>query len=147
MNSSQPIKGGLTVHAFQQVDQPLRGTERVLLVDDEAVLLGITAQALQQLGYHPVAFSSAREAIKVFTNDPNAFDIAVVDQTMFEMKGDHLISEIRQIRSDIPTVLWTGYSPFEDAVDDKHSGIDAYLMKPATMGEMSKVLRDLLDAS
>ena len=115
------------VIAAQEDPHPiLRGTERVLLVDDEVSLLEITAQALKQLGYQPVALQSAREAIELFTRDPNAFDIVVVDQTMLEMKGDELISKMRRIRSDVPTVLWTGWGPVDHAVKGSESDIDAF---------------------
>src|ERR1700692_1650984 len=89
----------------------LRGNgERVLLVDDEANVLAMTAQGLSRLGYEPVSFSDSRAALAAFEAAPRSFDAVVTDDVMPGLTGTGLASVLRQRRRELPIVLVRGYS-------------------------------------
>lgn len=60
---------------------------RILVIDDDPFLLKTESDMLLDMGYHVVAVGSGFEAIKIFSADPEAFDIVITDQMMPGMMG------------------------------------------------------------
>jgi signal transduction histidine kinase/ActR/RegA family two-component response regulator len=121
------------------------GTERVLLVDDEASLVRITQRQLERLGYRVAGFSDPKAALDLFQKDPRAFDIVVTDQTMPKITGEQLAGEIFRIRPDMPIVLCTGYSSKIDKEKSRAKGIRAFAMKPILRQDLAVIVRAALD--
>jgi len=86
------------------------GSERILFVDDEQVLVNIGKEMLERLGYEVTARTSSIEALELFRVKPDQFDLVITDMTMPNMTGEKLAKEIMGIRADIPIILCTGYS-------------------------------------
>jgi PAS domain S-box-containing protein len=120
------------------------GHERILLVDDETILLDMGRQMLEQLGYRVNTEASSLRALRMFQEDPNRFDLIITDMTMPNMTGEKLAREILQIRRDIPVVLCTGYSEGMSAEKAASLGIRTYLMKPLNMRDLSRTIRRAL---
>jgi CheY-like chemotaxis protein len=123
------------------------GTERVLIVDDEASLVKLSEKILTKLGYHVVGRTNSIEALDLFKKEPNNFDLVITDMAMPQLRGDRLITELRKIRSDIPIVLCTGYSDRIDQDSAKTMGINALLNKPVEKKNLAKTVRKMLDGS
>jgi len=123
--------------------------ERVLVVDDEPMILDFAREALKQLGYRVEATTRPEEALDWFQADSGRFDLVITDMTMPGMTGDKLAGEILRIRPDIPVVLCTGYSERLDRHHAQAMGIKAFHMKPLNLHELSETLHQLLhpDAS
>jgi CheY-like chemotaxis protein len=127
---------------------PIRGgTERILVVDDEASVTRMVRQTLERLGYHVAAHSSSIEALEAFTADPRGFDLLLTDMTMPEMTGDQLAQQIMAIRPSIPVIISTGYSTTLTAEVVKSIGIRAVLTKPASKSTLAATVRQVLDDS
>jgi PAS domain S-box-containing protein len=77
-----------------QPDQSPRGTERILFVDDEELLMEWGHAALERLGYAVKALNDSTEALKLFSYDPSKFDLVVTDQTMPKLTGLHLARKL-----------------------------------------------------
>jgi PAS domain S-box-containing protein len=127
------------------IDFPVRGNERILLVDDEEQIVEMLQEMLEHLGYRLTVTTSSEEALKLFHFDPDAFDLVITDQTMPKITGMELTKRLRDIRSDIPVVLCTGYS--EMVIEEKLNavGINEYLIKPVQRSEIAGTVRRLLD--
>jgi CheY-like chemotaxis protein len=123
-----------------------RGTERILFVDDEEVLAEVTQEMLQKLGYKVEIQTNSVEALHRFRAQPGEYDLLITDQTMPDMSGMELAREALDIRSDIPVVLYTGYSSSIDESALRRIGIQNYLMKPLSMTKLATVIRQILDA-
>ena len=122
------------------------GTERILLLDDEATITNLEAKMLRRLGYHVTAKTDASEALAVFLADPYAFDLILTDFTMPHMTGIDLAGEIFKTRPDIPIILCTGFSE-KETIDLAHEiGVKEYVMKPLNKQELAEVVRKVLDA-
>ncbi len=119
------------------------GTERILLVDDEADLCRSYKEILEILGYRVVAKTSSIEAMDVFMVDPSNFDLVITDQTMPKMTGTELAGQIHRVRPDIPIILCTGYSP--KAAENEQPGISTLLMKPISKDHLVSAIRKILD--
>ena len=86
------------------------GSETILLVDDEEMLVDLGSQMLGGLGYDVRARTSPIEALAEFRDNPELFDLVITDMTMPAMTGAALAREIMAIKPGIPVILYTGYS-------------------------------------
>lgn len=95
-----------------QTEDPLpRGTERILLVDDEAEVASTFRRQLMRLGYQVDAFKAPGLALEHFRRRPGDYDLVITDMVMPEMNGQELASAIRIERMDMPVIICSGYRP------------------------------------
>ncbi len=114
-------------------------------MDDEEAAIDAIQLMLENFGYKVTARTSSIEALEVFRNNPQGFDLVITDQTMPNITGRDLAKEIMSIRSDIPIILCTGFSEQIDEKKAKEIGISAFVMKPIVMREMANTIREVLD--
>ncbi|MCK5194163.1 MAG: response regulator, partial [Desulfobulbaceae bacterium] len=123
----------------------LRGSETILLVDDEQFIVESYGEMLKSLGYKVIAETSSKKALEAFRAQPEKFDLVLTDYTMPEMTGVKLAEEILKIRPDIPVLLCSGFTKDITQEEAKSRGIRAMLSKPFVKEELSEVLRRHLD--
>jgi len=121
------------------------GTERILLIDDENVLVKMGQATLEKLGYRVTVRTSSLEALTTFKNQPDAFDLVITDQTMPGMTGIDLAREMLQIRPNLPIILCTGYSNLVSAENARSMGIREFAQKPLTRKDIAGIIRKVLD--
>jgi len=132
--------------ATMQVDNLLpRGSERILLVDDEPIVMKMGTRLLEHLGYKLTSQTDSVNALEIFRLAPDEFDLVITDYTMPELTGLDFAREIRLIRPDMPIMLCTGFSEkiTPDSVKELRMEL---LMKPYGMSEISEAARKILDA-
>jgi CheY-like chemotaxis protein len=122
-----------------------RGTERILFVDDEKSIVDIGRHILNRLGYKVTARTDSLEALQVFREQPDQFDLVITDMTMPNMTGTKLARELLGICPEIPIILCTGFSEFITEESAKKMGIREFLMKPLITSEIARVVRRALD--
>ncbi|MDM8539131.1 ATP-binding protein, partial [Desulfobacterales bacterium HSG17] len=101
-----------------------KGDARILLVDDESLILDLCTNVLRTMGYHITPCAESWKALKIFKNSPEDFDLVLTDNLMAEISGIELSKEILKIRPDIPIILITG-TLFETESELKKTGIRA----------------------
>ena len=131
-------------HQYKPGQYPT-GTERILLVDDEALIAKMSSQVLERLGYAVTTRTSSVEAYELFKSKPNDFDLVITDMTMPNMTGDKLATELMRIRSNIPIILCTGYSKKISEEIASKLGIRAFAYKPIVKADLAKTIRKVLD--
>jgi PAS domain S-box-containing protein len=124
-----------------------RGSERILLVEDEDLIIECMQAQLSSLGYEVSARQDVREALAEFQKNPEAFDLVITDQTMPHMTGDRFACSILALRPGIPIIMCTGFSEKIDEASARALGIQGFVMKPAGVREIAQAVRALLDAS
>jgi DNA-binding response OmpR family regulator/anti-sigma regulatory factor (Ser/Thr protein kinase) len=124
-----------------------RGDEKVLIVDDEEMIVDILTQLLSQLGYQTVSMTDSSKALEAFRIHPDAYDLVISDMTMPKLTGIQLAQKMRKIRPDIPIIICSGYSEQISIEKSKKYGIQAFIMKPVIMNDMAKTIRDVLDGN
>jgi len=131
------------------VEGELQGifTGKVLLVDDEAVILEITEAALGAMGFEVVTAVDGQEAVEAIELQPYAFDLIVMDLTMPRMNGKEAFEAIRRIRPDIPVILTSGYSELESVHDLLEQGLAGFIQKPYQLKELARAIRTCLPGS
>jgi len=131
--------------ATMQVDDPLsRGSESILLLDDEQTVVEMGTRLLECLGYKVTSQTESVKALEVFRSSPDDFDLVITDYTMPKLTGLDFAREVLRIRPDIPVLLCTGFS--EKITPDSVKGLGmGLLMKPYGMREISEMVRKTLD--
>jgi len=105
------------------------GKGHVLVMDDEEILLKLMAIFLEGAGYSAECFSNPVEGVDAFRKNPGSYRFAVLDMTMPGMKGTQAALQLKEIRTDLPVLLCSGFS---DGFDENRlpPGVDAFLYKP-----------------
>lgn len=123
------------------------GQERILFVDDEAILVDMAREMLSQLGYKVTALTSPHVALQQFKECPESFDLVITDQTMPYLTGMELARQMLEIRGDLPVILVTGYSEQLSPEQARQAGIREYLMKPIIEERLAQTIRQVLDST
>lgn len=123
----------------------IRGSETVLLVDDEEIILKTAGSMLAKLGYKVILAESGHEAVLRTKEMGDAIDLVIMDMIMPEMDGVATFREMRRIIPGMKVLLSSGYSFGEDAHKLMESGNVGYIQKPFDIKELSIKVRDVLD--
>ncbi len=117
---------------------------RVLLVDDDPILLKVTRRMLAGVGCEVEAFLDPQEAIQAWDEDPSRFDLLFTDYAMPSMTGLDLMEEARKTRPDLPAVLCTGLADWPSSDQMEGSSRFLFLLKPYDREQLSGALESLL---
>ncbi|MCB1694464.1 MAG: response regulator, partial [Pseudomonadales bacterium] len=123
------------------------GTERILVVDDEAMIAEVMKRILEQLGYCVSSFTSSEEAFEHFASDPYNYDLVVTDMTMPGMTGDVLAERVNAIRPELPLILCSGYNEHLSYERLKRFGVREFVKKPAGVQVWAEAIRRAIDES
>jgi len=117
------------------------GSERILLIDDEAEVARATKDLLESFGYDVHAFTLPESALQQFKSGGREFDIVLTDNLMPDMTGLELAHAIRERDASIPIVLMSGYLD-DDA--DRHPAITVTISKPTSGRELSNLIQQVV---
>ncbi len=124
---------------------PVRGTETVLVVDDEPTIVKLVANTLRPLGYNLLEASSGEDALKTNAAYPGAVDLLLSDVVMPGINGAQLADSLREQRPGIKVLFMSGYA---DDVLVRRGDDDAELVlvqKPLTPAVLAARVREVLD--
>ena len=139
-----PIIADTYVPENKNTYQLLSGNERILFVDDERIIADMGKSMLERLGYHVTITTNSADALNVFQDDPDQFDLIITDQTMPNMTGGDLARRILQIRPGMPIILCTGYSSLITEEMALSFGIKGFAMKPLAKKDFAVLIRKVL---
>jgi len=123
----------------------VKGHERIFLVDDESILLGLFKRSFERFGYQVTCFSDSLKALIFFQNNSDSYDMIITDMTMPNLTGLNLIEEILTIRPEIKSILCKGYSEFVTKDTAQSFGVNAYMEKPIKPRELAQKIREVFD--
>ncbi|MBU0485891.1 MAG: PAS domain-containing protein [Proteobacteria bacterium] len=124
-----------------------RGNERIMVVDDEQILIDMFKNILGDLGYQVEGITESPRALQRFKVNPDQYDLVITDQVMPVMIGTEMIKEMLKIRADIPIIMCTGFSESEPELKKEITGIKAFAMKPILTRDFATTIRQVLDQS
>jgi predicted ATPase/signal transduction histidine kinase/GAF domain-containing protein/ActR/RegA family two-component response regulator len=117
---------------------PRGNGETVMIVDDERPLVALAEETLAELGYEPVGFDSSVAALQAFRAEPQRFDLVLTDETMPDLTGTELASEIRRLRPEISILLMSGYSGAQLLERAQAAGVKEVLRKPLVRRDIAE---------
>ena len=137
----------IATEAADQANQAqlvITGNERILFVDDEDFQADIGKRMLERLGYRVTTRTKSLEALDLFRQTPDGFDLVITDMTMPDMTGDVLARKLISIRPDIPIIVCTGYSERINPDIVKEIGIKEMALKPVVMKDIAQMIQRVL---
>ena len=117
---------------------------RILIVDDEPVVLDALASCLTEDGYDVVGVGSGEQALALMTEQP--FDLMILDVGLPDTSGFDVCRRLRAL-SDIPVIFLTASSALSERLSGFDLGADDYVTKPVAMSEMVRRVRAVLGRS
>jgi two-component system cell cycle sensor histidine kinase/response regulator CckA len=121
------------------------GSETILLVDDEELVLDAGAQLIEAMGYRVLKAKNGAEAVEVYRRNRDTIDLVILDVVMPEMGGGETYDRLREIDTGIKVLLSSGYSLDGEAGEIMRRGCDGFIQKPFKLEKLSKKLREILD--
>jgi DNA-binding NtrC family response regulator len=112
------------------------GKNRILVVDDEAVIRESLRRVLAAEGYTVETFSSGPPAVERMLE--NFFDLVITDLKMPGMSGIDVLKQVKALQPEVPIIMITGYSTVDTAVEAMKNGAVDYVAKPFTPEEILK---------
>jgi two-component system cell cycle sensor histidine kinase/response regulator CckA len=136
-DKSQATTGAATV----------RGSEAILLVEDQAEVRQLALHALGMYGYRVLSAANGAEALAIVRQEPSRIDLVLSDVVMPGMTGPDLAKAIAPLRPGIRVLLMSGYSDGRAMPADSLPDGFAYIQKPFTPESLARKVRQVLDAA
>jgi PAS domain S-box-containing protein len=131
---------------FKQNRLVLKGTETLLMVDDEPTILKVTGDLLQTLGYRVFRAASGKEAVEIYRTHHGQIDLVILDMVMPVWGGGETFDELKRINPRIKAILSSGYSLNGEAKTILGRGVKAFIQKPFMIDQVSLAIRAVLEA-
>jgi DNA-binding NarL/FixJ family response regulator len=120
--------------------EPIGGSARILVIDDEPIITRLLERSLTRLGYAVDVSNSGPEALEAFRAKPDGFDLALVDLIMPDLTGEEIVAELHRIRPGLPVLIMTGSGAAAPHVPSARG----HLGKPFTAAKLAAALREAL---
>ena len=127
------------------VEKTIKGTETVLLVDDEEAILEVGKDLLEAVGYRVLLARDGKEAIEVYRKNQDEIDIVVLDMVMPTMGGGKAYDKMKEINPKVKVLLSSGYSIDGEAAEILKRGCKSFIQKPFMINVLAKEIRDILN--
>ena len=122
----------------------VRGTETILLVDDERMVLEVNKELLEYMGYRVQTAGNGQEAIAVYMEKRNEIDLVILDMIMPGISGGETFDRLREINPGVKILLSSGYSVTGQAQEILDRGCNGFLQKPFQLENLSLKVREVL---
>ena len=122
----------------------LTGSETVLLVDDEELILDVGVQMLKKMGYRVLTATHGDQAIEIYSRNKEPIAIVILDLVMPQISGGEIYDRLKAIDSNVKVLLSSGYSVDGQATEILNRGCDGFIQKPFRLDELSKKIRAIL---
>jgi CheY-like chemotaxis protein len=127
-------------------DEALRGTETILLVDDEDMIWDVIIDMLQELGYTVILAADGRDAVEIYESNPGEIDLVILDMLMPGMDGHDTFFALKELDPNVKVLLSSGYVSEEDARDVLNAGAAGFLQKPYRMADLAQRVRTIVES-
>lgn len=125
-------------------EEIVMGTETILLVEDEKMVLAVNREMLESMGYGVFAVGSGQECMAVYKEKRNEIDLIILDMIMPGMSGTETFDRLREINPDVKVLLSSGYSLNGEAKHIMDRGCNGFIQKPFHMKQLSSKVRKIL---
>jgi len=144
---SQPMTGKTTIQPapiVSEVEQKPDYSGRILVLDDDKMIVDVQTKALTRLGYSVDGFLNGNDALAAIEKEPEAFDLIITDQIMPLLTGFEFAEKVLSICPEIPIIMTTGYSEELSEGEIQAAGITTILAKPLKIATLAKVVVGIL---
>jgi CheY-like chemotaxis protein len=122
-----------------------RGSETLLIVDDETMILRVASDMLTHLGYQVLGAESGEKAIEVYRANREKVALVILDLVMPGIGGGAVFDQLREIDPAVRVMLSSGYAINDQAAEILDRGCHGFIQKPYDLPSLSKAVRQILD--
>jgi two-component system, cell cycle sensor histidine kinase and response regulator CckA len=130
----------------QKAPEILTREETLLLVDDEKMITEVTGTMLTRLGYQLLIAHSGEEAVEIYRDNASRIHLVIMDLVMPGIGGGEAIDQIKSINPQAKIILSSGFSLNGEAREVMNRGARAFIQKPFLMDDLSKIIKEVLEA-
>jgi len=120
------------------------GQGRVLLVDDEDMIIDVGQEMLETLGYRVLIARSGKEALDVYRKQNGVIDLVILDMIMPGMGGGETYDRMKEIDESVRVLLSSGYSINGQAKEIMDRVCMGFIQKPFSLNDLSIKIREAL---
>jgi len=124
---------------------PQKGSETILLVDDQDMILDTCSEALRTLGYTVIPAKSGQEALEIYVHNKGAVDLVVLDMIMPGLSGGATYDKLKEADQQVKVLLSSGYSIDGQASQILERGCNGFIQKPFDIQTLSQKIREVLE--
>lgn len=124
---------------------PWRGHGTVLIIDDEPFVIELARCMLEKMGFTVLTARNGHDGLHVFEREGNNIRLVLLDMTMPQLDGEETFRELRRLRSDVLTILSSGYNEQTATSRFAGKGLAAFIQKPYTFEELQTIVRQVLE--
>ncbi|KGJ99071.1 response regulator [Thalassotalea sp. ND16A] len=119
----------------------IRGSGRILYIEDDLNTQAATLEMLQELGYEVQCYYDVQAAVNYIKKHPESFDIVITDFIIgdFSQGGITILDQVRQLRADCPVVLITGYFEHIEQREETQPQFSYIAQKPIGLAKISQI--------
>ena len=123
----------------------IEGSETIMIVDDEEMVLDVSVSLLERLGYDVLMARGGREAIELYQEKEETIDMVILDMVMPDLGGGEAYDMMKEINSGVKVLLSSGYRIDGQATEILNRGCNGFIQKPFNINQLSRVIREVLD--
>jgi PAS domain S-box-containing protein len=127
------------------VPESIKGTETILLIDDEPDVLAVSKAILESLGYSVYAFKNGEEATELYKQKMDEIGLVVLDMIMPGLSGSETFDRIMELNTSAKIILSSGYSLNDQAQQIMNKGCLGFIQKPFDIVQLSRKVREVLE--
>ena len=124
-----------------------KGTETILIVDDQETVWDFLIEALQNLGYSVLLAENGEDAVSIYRENPHQIDLVLLDMIMPKQGGHTTFYQLKAIDPDVRVLLSSGYVSADSLKDLLDNGAAGFLEKPHRISTLTRKIREILDAT
>jgi PAS domain S-box-containing protein len=123
----------------------MKGSETILLVDDEELIRDLVVQVLDESGYTVITAPDGKSGLKLYGEQQARIDLVILDLIMPEMGGRKCLAELLKMDPQVRVLIASGYALDGPAIEAIKAGARGHISKPYDIKEMLRVIREVLD--
>jgi CheY-like chemotaxis protein len=141
-----PLSDRAVAHEAPGQLEMTTGSETILLVDDEAMIIEVGRAMLEKLGYRVIACDNGHDAVEAVRSKGARIDLVLLDMIMPGMDGGKTFDRIRELQPSMPVMLSSGYAINGRALQIMRRGCNGFIQKPFNLSKLSEKIRQVFDA-
>jgi len=122
----------------------LKGSETVLLVDDEDMIIDVGRPMLEKMGYNVLIAGGGKEALEIYQKNGQKIDMVILDLIMPDISGGDTYDKLKEINPEIKVMLSSGYSIDGQTSEILKRGCNGFIQKPFNIKKLSQKIREIL---
>ena len=139
-----PCETQTTVSLRLEAEPLIRGTGKILLIDDDPLVRNAAAATLRDLGYQVTLANDGVHAIQMMSATQQQYDLAILDLRMPKMSGEATYDELRRVAPRLPIIVWSGFGTEREVTSVMRKGAAGFVQKPYRVVEFSRAIHEAL---